>query len=242
MQTPSTGSSSLAVKWLGNSAGNGYVGFLKTTVSRHNNQTMILCEAPPLILFLYGDLAITTRSIPSVLAAPVYLLTCLFLCLRRRTLGWQDPLIVAALVAPQLLILKTGAVTEGAAGLAGYLLLAPYVIFLFGYGAWRLSGRKPLSTWPWPRFGLVSTTALLLTDIGVALLTPAAAGKVWQLGGACMKDALLIGPPFLMIVYYGMLDCRSNWVFCSRKCVDIGRCRFGMDGKPCTRLSADKGG
>lgn len=205
---------------------------------------MILCEAPPFILFLYGDLAITTRSIPSVLAVPFYLLVCLVLCLRQRTLGWQDPLIVLAIVALQMPLLRTGAVAGDSAGLAGYLLLAPYVFFLFGYGAWRLSGRKPLANWPWPRFGLVTTISLVLADIGVALLTPAAPGKVWQLGGACLRDALLLGPPFLMVTYYGLLDCRSSWVFCSRNCVDIGRCRFGMDGKPChgVEARADKGG
>ncbi len=192
---------------------------------------MIICEAPPLILFLYGDLAITTRSLPSALAIPIYLAVCLYLVVRRRTFGWIDPVVIAAVTGIQLAILKTGAVTDGAAGLAGYLLLAPYVIFLFGYGAWRLAGRKPLATWPWPRFGLTTTISLLLADIGVALLTPSAPGRVWQLGGACMRDALLLGPPFLMIVYYGLLDCRSSWVFCSQKCVSIGRCRFGMDGK-----------
>lgn len=194
---------------------------------------MILCEAPPLILFLHGDLAITSRSIPSVLAVPIYLGVCLYLCIRRRTIGWVDPVIIALAVLLQLSILKTGVVADGAAGLAGYLLLAPYVIFLFGYGAWRLAGRKPLATWPWPRFGLVTTIALLLTDIGVAMMTPAASGKVWQIGGACMQDALLLGPPFIMLVYYWLLDCRSDWVFCSQKCVSIGRCRFGMDGKTC---------
>lgn len=192
---------------------------------------MIFCEAPPLILFLYGDLAITTRSLPSLLAVPIFLAVCLFLCIRRRTLGWVDPVLIAAVTGIQLAILRTGGVADGAAGLAGYLLLAPYVAFLFGYGAWRLAGKRPLTTWPWPRFGLTTTTSLVLADIGVALMTPAAPGKVWQLGGACLRDALLLGPPFLMVVYYGLLDCRSSWVFCSQKCVSIGRCRFGMDGK-----------
>ena len=82
-----------------------------------------------------------------------------------------------------------------------------------------------------PLQAVVATLSLLLTDIGVALLTPAADGKVWQLGGACLTDALFIGPPFVMIVFYGLLDCRSSWVFCSQKCVSLGRCRFGMDGK-----------
>lgn len=192
---------------------------------------MIFCEAPPLILFLYGDLAITTRSIPSLLAVPVYILVCLALCIRRRTMGWIDPLIVAGLVVAQVGMLKTDLVTDGATGLPGYTLLAPFMLFLAGYAVWRLAGQKPLEQWPWPRFGLVATLTLLLSDIGIALVTPVAAGKVWQLGGACMKDALLIGPPFMMLVFYGLLDCRSSWVFCSQKCVRLGRCRFGMDGK-----------
>ena len=198
---------------------------------RHNVR-MGFCEAPPLILFLQGDLAITSRSIPSLLAIPVYLLTCLVLCVRRRSLGWIDPLIVAGVVALQVAVLNTGLVTDGAAkGLPGYALLAPFMLFLAGYACWRVAGGKPLTGWPWPRFGLVATLSLLLTDIGVALLTPAADGKVWQLGGACLTDALFIGPPFVMIVFYGLLDCRSSWVFCSQKCVRLGQCRFGMDGK-----------
>ena len=193
---------------------------------------MGFCEAPPLILFLQGDLAITSRSIPSLLAIPVYLLTCLVLCVRRRSLGWIDPLIVAGVVALQVAVLNTGLVTDGAAkGLPGYALLAPFMLFLAGYACWRVAGGKPLTGWPWPRFGLVATLSLLLADIGVALLTPAADGKVWQLGGACLTDALFIGPPFVMIVFYGLLDCRSSWVFCSQKCVRLGQCRFGMDGK-----------
>ena len=67
--------------------------------SLRHNVRMGFCEAPPLILFLQGDLAITSRSIPSLLAIPVYLLTCLVLCVRRRSLGWIDPLIVASVVA-----------------------------------------------------------------------------------------------------------------------------------------------
>src|SRR5574338_1158546 len=98
-------------------------------------------------------------------------------------------------------------------------------------GAVRFAGQRPLVTWPWPRFGLVSTLSFLLADAGVALVTPVAPGRVWRLGGACMKDALLIGPPFLTIIFYGLLDCHSPWVFCSQKCVRVGRCRFGMDGK-----------
>jgi len=85
----------------------------------------------------------------------------------------------------------------------------------------------------------VSTAALLLADIGMAILTPVAPGKVWQLGGACLRDALLLGPPFLVIVFYGLLDCHSSWVFCSHKCVRLGRCRFGMDGKNADCRCAD---
>lgn len=194
-------------------------------------QGMIFCEAPPLILFLHGDLAITTRSIPALLAVPIYLLVCLVLCIRRRTFSWKDPLIVAGLVVIQLGLQKTGGVSDEASGLPGYALLMPFMLFLGAYAIWRLAGKKPLENWPWPRFGLVATMTMLLTDIGMAMLTPAASGKVWQLGGACMKDALLIGPPFVMLIFYGLLDCRSSWVFCSQKCVRLGRCRFGMDGK-----------
>ena len=71
-----------------------------------HNGRMVFCEAPPLILFLHGDLAITTRSLPSVLAVPIYLLVCLVLCIRRRTIGLVDPLIVFGLVAGQLAVLK----------------------------------------------------------------------------------------------------------------------------------------
>lgn len=192
---------------------------------------MVFCEAPPLILSLHGDLAITTRSIPSVIAIPIYLAVCFFLCVRRRTFGWYDPFIVVALVGIQLSIQRTGVVSNEASGLPGYALLMPFMFFLAGYASWRVAGGKPLANWPWPRFGLVATLTLLLTDIGMAMQTPAAEGKVWQIGGACMQDALLIGPPFVMLIFYGLLDCKSSWVFCSQKCVRIGRCRFGMDGK-----------
>ena len=194
---------------------------------------MFLCEAAPLILFQFGDIAITTRSIPSALAVPLYVLGCLTLCIRRRTLGWIDPAIILSVTALQLLIIKTSSVGDGAAGLAGPAMLAPFMLFMAGYAVWRLAARKPLERWPWPRFGLVVTMTMLLSDIGIALLTPAAPGKVWQLGGGCMNDALLVGPPFAMMVFYGLLDCRSSWVFCSRKCRDLGYCRFGMDGKSC---------
>lgn len=193
---------------------------------------MIFCDAPPVILFQYGDLALTTRAVPSILVVPIYLFGCLALCLRRRTLGWLDPVIALALAAGLVAFLMAlGAAVPGAKGLPGWSLLAPFIVFMIGYGAWRLSGRRPVAGWPWPRFGLMATLVILLADIGVGLLTPVPEGRVWQLGGACLKDALLLGPPFLMAVYYWLLDCRSPMVFCSRKCVDIGRCRFGMDGK-----------
>lgn len=191
---------------------------------------MIFCEAPPLILFLYDGLAITTHSLPSVLLVPIYLAVCLVLCIRRRTLAWTDALIVSGVVAVQLVFLRPSGV-GGAVGLPGYMLLAPFMLFLAGYAIWRLAGKTPLVKWPWPRFGLVTTATLLITDIGVALIAPAAPGRVWQLGGACLQDALLVGPPFAMIIFYGLLDCRSSWVFCNQKCVRLGRCRFGMDGK-----------
>lgn len=192
---------------------------------------MVFCEAPPLILFLYGDLAITTRAIPSLIALPLYLTVCLFLCARRKTWHWSDPLLACAIALVQVMLQKTSTVEVGAAGLSGAALLMPFMIFMAAYAVWRLAGKKPLENWPWPRFGMLATTTILLTDIGVALLTPVAPGKVWQIGGACMKDALLVGPPFIMLVYYGLLDCRSSWVFCSNKCVKLGKCRFGMDGK-----------
>ena len=191
----------------------------------------MFCDAPPLIIFQFADLAITTRSLPALLVVPLYLGVCLTLCLRRRTLGWIDPLIVLGIVALQLAVARVQSVAEGAAGLAGYTLLAPIMLFLAGYAVWRLAGLKPLERWPWPRFGLVTTLALLITDIAIALTTPVALGKVWQLGGACFRDALVIGPPFVAMVFYWLLDCHSSLVFCSQKCVRIGRCRFGLDGK-----------
>jgi len=196
-----------------------------------HNDRMLICEAPPFILLQFGDLAITTRSIPSLIMAPVYLGVCLGLSIRHRVLGWADWIVVGGFVLLQLLLLRTADVINGAMGLPGYALLAPFMVFLAGYAVWRLAGGKPLARWPWYRFGFVSTAALLLADIGMAVLTPAAPGKVWQLGGACFRDALLLGPPFLVVVFYGLLDCHSSWVFCSRQCVRLGRCRFGMDGK-----------
>lgn len=194
---------------------------------------MGLCSSAPIIIMQMGDVAITTRSIPSILAVPIYTIVCLYLCWKHRTIGWADLVIVLAITALQLFVLETTTVDGQAAGLPGYALLGPFMIFLAGYAIWRLAGQKPLSAWPWPRVGLVVTLTLLLTDIGVAMLTPVEPGKVWQLGGACWRDALFVGPPFVMMVYYWLLDCRSPLVFCSQKCVKLGRCRFGMDGKAC---------
>lgn len=191
----------------------------------------MICDAPPFILLKFGDLAITTQSIPSLIMVPIYLAVFLVISLRHRSIGWADALIVAGFVFIQLFMLRTGEVINGATGLPGYALLAPFMIFLAGYATWRVAGGKPLARWPWYRFGLVCTVALLLADIGIAVITPVAPGKVWQLGGACFRDALLVGPPFLVVVFYGLLDCHSSWVFCNQKCVRLGRCRFGMDGK-----------
>lgn len=180
-----------------------------------------------------GHVALTTWSIPSMLASPAYLALFGWLSVKNRLPGWVDLLLLAVLSATIALFGTHSPLKDGGFGLAGISLFWPFLLFFVGYGIWRLVGGRPLARWPWYRFGLLATMTLLMGDVSVAITAAPPAGGLWQLGGACLGDALVTAPPVLTLIYFGLLDCRSSLVFCSRKCHDLNRCRFGMDGKQC---------
>lgn len=190
------------------------------------NLSMSLCDAPVIILAQIGGLAITPRSLPALAFVLLYLGVFGYLTIRNRRLKWLDPVLLLMLVAIQSWASTTGAV-DGGIGLSGVALLGPGAAFLIGYGFWRVSGGEPLLHWPWYRFGLLVTLSILATDIVVGLLTPPPVGSIWQLGGACVSDALVLGPPFLVGIYRLFLVCGNRWTFCSHECVSAGRCRHG---------------
>jgi len=187
----------------------------------------------PILLASVGQVALTTWSIPSMLAVPAYLTLFGWLSVKNRLAGWVDLLLLAVLTTAVVLFGAHSPLKNGSFGLAGFSLIWPFLLFFVGYGIWRLAGRRPLARWPWYRFGLLVTMTLLMGDIGVAITSAPPNGGLWQLGGACVEDALVTAPPLLTLIFFGLLDCRSFWVFCSRKCRDLNRCRFGMDGKRC---------
>lgn len=189
---------------------------------------MSLCDAPVIILAQLGGLAITPRSLPALAFVLLYLGTFGYLTVRNRRLKWLDLVLLLTLVVIQSVASRTGAV-NGGIGLSGAVLLGPGALFLIGYGVWRVFGGKPLLEWPWYRFGLLVTLSILATDIAVGLMTPPPEGTIWQLGGACMGDALVLGPLFLVGIYRLFLVCGHRWTFCSQECVSAGRCRHGCN-------------
>lgn len=191
---------------------------------------MFLCDAPVIILAQFGGLAITPRSLPALAFVLLYLGICGYLTIRNRRLKWLDALLLSMLVIFQSWMSRTGAV-DGGIGLSGAVLLGPGAVFLIGYGFWRVFGGEPLLEWPWYRFGLLATFSILATDITVGLMTPPPEGGIWQLGGACFSDALVLGPLFLVGIYRLFLVCGHRWTFCSQECVTAGRCRHGC-GSP----------
>jgi hypothetical protein len=184
----------------------------------------MLCPVIPDVLFQVGHLALTTRSLPSMIAVPAYLGLCGYLSIRDGLLGRRDLALLASISIIQF-ALATAMLTLGGSELNVFFLTWPFLLFMLGYGAWRRLGRDPLRTWPWYRFGLLVTATMLAVDILVGLSLPSAAGRVWQLGGACLRDALVLAPPLLTLAFHVLLDCRSPWVFCSRRCEGLGRCR-----------------
>ncbi len=180
-----------------------------------------------------GQVALTTWSLPSMLAIPTYLVLFGWLSVRDRLLGWIDLLLLVGLAAAIILLGSHRPLDGGGFGLAGISLIWPFLFFFVAYGLWRLAGGRPLARWPWYRFGLLSTLSVLVGDVGVAIASTPPNGGLWQVGGACIGDALVTAPALLTLIFFGLLDCRSPLVFCSRKCRDQNRCRFGMDGKQC---------
>lgn len=194
---------------------------------------MFCASSDPDILIRVGHVALTTLSIPSLVAVPLYITLFGWLSAKNRIFGLVDLLLLSGLT---LLVVAVGAASplkDGGYGLAGFSLMWPFILFMTGYGIWRLAGGTPLARWPWFRFGLLVTLTLVLADIGVAFTATPPNGGLWQLGGACLGDALVTAPLVLTLIFFGLLDCRSPLVFCSRKCRDQNRCRFGMDGKQC---------
>ncbi len=179
-----------------------------------------------MVFFQAGSVAITANSLPALIAVPVFVLIGLWLSVKNRLFGMLDVALLCGVSSLQLIMLPlvTGTDTNQ---LSIFILSWPIIAFMSGYGAWRLSGRRPLQNWPWYRFGLLITLLMLAVDIFAAFLIPPASGKIWQLGGAGMLDALVLGPPVLTLAFYGLLDCRSPLVFCSRGCRKAGRCLYG---------------
>ena len=180
-----------------------------------------------MVLFQVGSVAITANSLPALIAVPVFVLIGLWLSVKNRLFGMRDVALLCGVSALQLIMLPL--VTSVYINQLSIFILAwPIIAFMSGYGAWRLSGRRPLQNWPWYRVGLLITLQMLAVDISAAFLIPPAFGKIWQLGGAGMLDALVLGPPVLTLAFYGLLDCRSPLVFCSRGCRSAGRCLHGI--------------
>lgn len=192
---------------------------------------MGICAVPAQIIVSFGDVAITTRSLPSVFVIAASLVLFAVACIRARRWNWRDIATAVVLGAIHAMCVSVSQLEGEAFGLPGWVLVGPYVLALIGYGVYRLAGGRPFEDWPWYRFGWLSTMAILVADIGVVAGVPASEGKIWQIGGGCFADALVIGPPFLALIAYWLLDCRSPMVVCSNQCVRIGRCRFGLDGK-----------
>lgn len=180
-----------------------------------------------IVLYQVGFLAITPLSIPSLIALPTYIAICLWLSVKSRTLVWWDALLIAgtALVQVALMPIIAGATTSH---FGVFALSWPIIGFLSGYGAWRISGKRPLAGWTWYRVGLISSLLILAVDVASAFVIPPSAGKIWQLGGAGFYDALVLAPPLFMLTFYWLLDCRSPLVFCSKGCRDAKRCLYGI--------------
>lgn len=175
------------------------------------------------LLFQAGPLAITSNSLPSLVAIPVVVLLCLWLSARAGAVRATDAVIVLCVGTIQVAVMPF--VTRGTVSQFSIFSLSwPILGFLSGYATWRVSGLRPLRGWPWYRFGLVVALLLLYVDVASAFRIPPAPGRIWQLGGAGLLDTLVLGPPFFMLVFYGLLDCHSPLVFCSRRCRDAKRC------------------
>ena len=177
----------------------------------------------PLLLLQIGNLAITSNAIPSALAIPAYLVVCLWLSVKNKVFRWSDFGLVLLVALPQVVLMPWVAGSTPSV-FSVFMLAWPILGFMAGYGAWRLTGNKPLQGWPWYRFGLLITLLLVVVDVGGAFMLSPAPGKIWQLGGAGFRDALVCAPPFFMLTFYLYLDCRSPLVFCSKRCRSANQC------------------
>jgi len=193
---------------------------------------MFQCDSNSFVFAQVSQIGLSVCSIPSVLAVPIYLAVCGWLSMRDKLVSWRDVAILFTLVTTICFVGMTRPLKGGGIGVTGFTLIWPLVIFLAGYCIWRLAGGAPLRNWPWYRFGLLTTLTILLADLGKAFLeAPPTTSRIWVIGGAGLRDALVMAPLALTGVFFWLLDCRSPLVFCSHKCRDQDRCRFGLDGK-----------
>jgi hypothetical protein len=182
------------------------------------------------IIALVGHLAVTTNSLVALGLLTLHLGICAAFSVTRRSFGWLDIPLCIGLATVQI-VAVIAFVPPGGGGLNMVFLAWPLLLFLSGYGLWRVAGGVPLRHWPWHRFGMVAGLTVLLVDVGVGLLMPVPAGRIWQLGGAGLLDALAMLPPVLTMVFWGLLDCDSPMTFCCGECRNANRCRFGLDGR-----------
>ena len=97
----------------------------------------------PLLLFQIGNLAITSNAIPSALAIPAYLVVCFWLSVKNKVFRWSDFGLVFLVALPQVLLMPWVAGSTPSA-FSVFMLAWPILGFMAGYGAWRLTGNKPL--------------------------------------------------------------------------------------------------
>lgn len=188
---------------------------------------MIFASEAPVLLQQIGNLALTSNSIPSILATPLYLAVCLGLTVKNSLFRWKDFGLLLMIAAIQILLMPWIAGPNPSA-FSVFALAWPTMAFMIGYGTWRLAGKQPLQDWPWYRYGLLVTLLLLLVDIGAAFILSPEQGKIWQLGGAGLLDTLVCAPPLFMLTFYLFLCCRSPLVFCSKACRSANRCLYDV--------------
>lgn len=178
----------------------------------------------PILLHQIGPLAITTNSLPSLLAIPLYVSVCFWLTAKNGLLFWKDLRLLLIIASTQIVLMPWAAGPNPAFSV--FILSWPIMAFMIAYGVWRLAGNKPLQDWPWYRYGLITTLLLLLVDIASGFMFSPGPGKIWQLGGAGLLDTLVCAPPVFILTFHLFLDCRSSLVFCSKGCRTANRCLF----------------
>lgn len=177
-------------------------------------------------LFFLGNLGISLISLFGILQTLMYAGICIYKFNGRSRRLLLDLPIIAGIVAVQfvaaIIVLTPGSLS----GISVLTLAWVFLLFMIGYGIWRVAGGQPLHGWPWPRFGFSVTLTIFLTDCAIGMVMPTEPGRAWILGGAGWRDALILLPPFLTGAFWLILDCRSPMVFCSKKCRTANACQF----------------